>query len=549
MNKSSQWSRRQLLQATVASSVAAFITAPLGSRTHAAASGAEADNWNQGELAHLIPVVNHEQILIKASFTRAQAEIPVLRVGERRLTGQMTDTQGRFWLFHATGLAPDNLYELQLEFAKGQALTDPWPLKTFPAPDSRPEHMRILTYTCAGGNDSLKMEDGTPYFLEMTARHRLMQRGMAFEPDVVIANGDHVYWDQRTVRNKPDSFSKPWLELFEEYGSLNPKLPVLGSSNESILTRIVDPQIADLYGVTLRSVPVFMLTDDHDLFENDEANDEFITLPPNQQMLDAARSTQHLYYPEFLPDPTRSLSLPGSSSSDRLPGLSEVYGTVRYGRLLEALLYDTKRYSTIDGETAKLFPANTEEWLAQRTHANDTDHLLHVPSTPIGWSAGKWGEWYPDVRQKDGTLGIESPKPYWPSGWWEQHQRVLGMLHQQQERTPVIVSGDLHAFSYGKILRSGELDFGNNPIHTACVGPLASSGPGFPSQYRGVEAQVPSMMTVEELVKPLEKNGFTVIDITPKKMTFRMFSWRPPEPIETIDSLQPFFTYEIDRPA
>ena len=31
-------------------------------------------------------------------------------------------------------------------------------------------------------------------------------------------------------------------------------------------------------------------------------------------------------------------------------------------------------------------------------------HLVHVPSNPPGWSAGKWGEWYPDVLGDDGKL-------------------------------------------------------------------------------------------------------------------------------------------------
>ena len=84
---------------------------------------------------------------------------------------------------------------------------------------------------------------------------------------------------------------------------------------------------------------------------------------------------------------------------------------------------------------------------------------MHIPSTPLGWSAGKWGEWYPDVLQKDGSLGIERPKPYWPSGWWSQHQRILEMLHAQRRRMPLIVSGDLHALACGKIHKSGSLDF------------------------------------------------------------------------------------------
>ena len=32
-------------------------------------------------------------------------------------------------------------------------------------------------------------------FLPTAMRNRLLRRALAFEPDAVVANGDHVYWD------------------------------------------------------------------------------------------------------------------------------------------------------------------------------------------------------------------------------------------------------------------------------------------------------------------------------------------------------------------
>jgi hypothetical protein len=46
---------------------------------------------------------------------------------------------------------------------------------------------------------------------------------------------------------------------------------------------------------------------------------------------------------------------------------------------------------------------------------------------------------------------------------------------------------------------------------------------------------------------PTEKNGFSVIDVAPTKMTFRLFPWRPPEPLSVIDKLQPLIIYEVAR--
>ena len=65
--------------------------------------------------------------------------------------------------------------------------------------------------------------------------------------------------------------------------------------------KAVGPQIVPLYAALCRSTPVFFMQDDHDYFENDEADDRFISFPPDAFMMGAGRASQHLYYPEFLP--------------------------------------------------------------------------------------------------------------------------------------------------------------------------------------------------------------------------------------------------------
>ena len=54
-------------------------------------------------------------------------------------------------------------------------------------------------------------------------------------------------------------------------------------------------------------------------------------------MLNLARASQLMYYPEFLPDAHRALGLPSGSAADRPTGISESFGTLRYGKLLEML--------------------------------------------------------------------------------------------------------------------------------------------------------------------------------------------------------------------
>ncbi len=148
-----------------------------------------------------------------------------------------------------------------------------------------------------------------------------------------------------------------------------------------MLKRAVGPQIGPVYGADFRSTPVFFLQDDHDYFDNDEATDEIVTFPPSHFMLALARATQHLYYPEFLPDAARPLGLPWSSAGDRVWGVSESFGTIRYGRLAEVLLYDIRRTQTLAGPSAVYLDLEVEKWLKARMAATEVTHVVHVPES------------------------------------------------------------------------------------------------------------------------------------------------------------------------
>ena len=72
------------------------------------------DNWSGGQIQHLIPLSNHDRIMLKVSFAEPQQR-PSLRIGQRSFGGIKTDTLGRFWTFHAEGLESMQEYELTLE--------------------------------------------------------------------------------------------------------------------------------------------------------------------------------------------------------------------------------------------------------------------------------------------------------------------------------------------------------------------------------------------------------------------------------------------------
>jgi hypothetical protein len=67
------------------------------------------------------------------------------------------------------------------------------------------------------------------------------------------------------------------------------------------------------------------------------------------------------------------------------------FGTLRYGKLLEVVLYDCRRFADYKGAHAKIVPQWVEDWLIARTLAEDTTHFYHAPSLPFAYSSGKLG--------------------------------------------------------------------------------------------------------------------------------------------------------------
>jgi hypothetical protein len=493
--------------------------------------------WNRGRVRHLFPTVSDTAILLKASFETPLSTAPTLRVGATPIRGRMNDTRGEFWQFRASGLQPERRYTLSLQDGSGRRLCEPWVISTFPSADARPDHVRVLFFTCAGGHEGQN-------YLPTAVRNRLLRRALSFQPHAAVANGDHVYWDLLS----PQTTSRPGAQqrAQELAGTFSRSALVFGTDNETVLTRAAGPQIVPVYGTDFRSTPVFFLQDDHDHFDNDEATDAIVTFPPSAFMVRLARATQRLYYPEFLPHATRPAGLPWSGSDDRDPGLSESFGTLRFGKLLEVALYDVRRTMTLAGPSAVFVDLEVERWLTARSQGTDTTHLVHAPSNPPGWSAGKWGEWYPDVLGKDGRLTTSIAKPYWQSGWLAQHDRLFSALSANRQRMPLVVSGDLHAIALGHIHRIGSQSLAANPIASILSGPIGTSPAGWPSGFRGVGATPPGHLDVREEIAPIEEHGFTMADFHPDRIDLRFFKWsvksqRP----EDIDTLEPFKTTSL----
>jgi len=113
-------------------------------------------------------------------------------------------------------------------------------------------------------------------------------------------------------------------------------------------------------------------------------------------------------------------------------------------------------------------------------------------------------------------------------------------------RTPLIVSGDLHAIGAGTMHRSGTLDLGANPVTTVLSGPVGTAPRGFPSVVRGVGSSPSEHLDLDETVPPIENHGFTLVDFLPDRMVVSLFRWDVnSQPLEAIDGLEPFYTTEL----
>ncbi len=538
--------RRFLAGAAGAMGTAVFGRLPLGAMVEQGAPPAPV-GWDPGRVRHLLPGVSDSRILLKASFDRPLSAAPVLRIGAADVPGRMTDTAGEYWQFQATGLQPGRRHTLSLHGADGASLCEPWPLSTFPAPDASPERFRMLFFTCAGGPggsyDGIGQRSG---FLPTVIRNRLLRRALSFEPDAAVANGDHIYWDLHTWQGE----NAGQLSPSGRTSNFDYSATVLGASNEAAMKAAAGPQIVPVYGSDFRSTPMFFLQDDHDHWENDAVTDDIASFPIPWFQLQLARATQHLYYPEFLPDAGRPAGLPWSSAGDR-GDLSESFGTVRYGDLAEVLLYDVRRTLSLAGPNAVFVEAQVERWLLDRTASTGVRHVVHAPSNPFGWSAGKWGEWYPDILDREGSgLTTAVDKPYWQEGWLRQHDRLARAIGAQPDRVPLIISGDLHAIGVGRIHRAGGVDLAARPITAVLSGPVGTSVRGFPSVVRGIGATPPAHLDIEESVAPIEDHGFTLCDFLPDRIALRQFRWDVDrQPVEAIDRLEPFYTTELPRPG
>lgn len=491
--------------------------------------------WSKASAAvrAILPSASPDTLAIKILLETPPGAPPALTIDGRTVAAQRMDVDGYAWGFVQGGLNSGTQYTIALRDEHGAALREPWTLKTLPAPDADPEHVRILFFTCAGGD-----EEGSPYgYLPVAARRALFDRALSFKPDLAVANGDHVYWDLDTAlkyRRDPATRAATATQ-YRKIAWIDQDVAFDSETNRRSINTVISRQIASIYEDRFASVPLVFVTDDHDYYENDNAGPWGYSLPPRPFIYGLYQRTAAMAHPFALGRP----DIGDAYKSGTLEA-------VRIGKLLELNLFDCRRGWSTGADAGVLFP-EAEAWLIERTRASTARHLIQAPSNPLGWSAGKLGEWYADGPSEGSSF--QNDKGYWQQGWFEQHQRLVAALSAQLGRAAISISGDMHASAISTISRSGDLDLSTNPIQAILPGTIGTATPGFPSSVRGVAPFHPKALGVTDPAPMEERNGFSIVDVYRDRIDVRQFRWRPPEPLAAIASLNPSHSFTIARPG
>ena len=417
--------RREFLRASAAMALTSAVPADLFAQAASPKAPASAA-WDAGSLRHILPGVSDTRFLIKTSFNTPLAETPTLHVGGTAVRGRMGDTHSEHWHFYATDLKPDRPYRLSLVRRQGTRA-----LRALGARDL--SGTRRTAGELPPVDLHLRRRPRDPQIpSDRDTQPAAAARAYRSSPQAVVANGDHVYWDLLApVGNARCSACRPKRVKLSPAHSIA-RRSCSAATTKRVLKRAAGPQIVPVYGTDFRSTPVFFMQDDHDYFDNDEATDEAVTFPPSQFMLSLARATQNMYYPEFLQTSRVRSALPFSSAGDRVWGISESFGTIRYGRLAELCSTTCAGPRRWPARARSMSISKSRRGSRRAPPATEITHVVHVPSNPPGWTAGKWGEWYPDVLGDDGKLTVKVPKPYWQPGWLKQHDRLMEAIGRNE---------------------------------------------------------------------------------------------------------------------
>lgn len=321
------------------------------------------------------------------------------------------------WKYRLDELTPDTRYSYRLS-GGGQSVSGEF--VTAPAPHESRSVSFLWSGDLGGGSHCRDRARGFPIFLAM---NRL-------RPDFFLFVGDTVYADVRCagVDKVPGSdFIATTLDEFRAKHRYNR----------------ADPAVQALF----RSTPVYAIWDDHEV-RNDYAGSVEPLMPVGRQaFLD--------YWP----------IRPPAEEPSRL------YRRLRWGKLLELFILDTRQYRSPnqepDGPAKTMLGAAQRNWLIEGVSGSDAIWKIVVSSVSLSVPTGRA---YRDSWSNANVLGF----PEGTTGFAFERELVLAALRDRSVKNLVWVAADVH---HAELIRHAPWpDFA---FHELIAGPL-SAGHGRP---------------------------------------------------------------------
>jgi alkaline phosphatase D len=176
-----------------------------------------------------------------------------------------------------------------------------------------------------------------------------------------------------------------------------------------------DPAVQEF----LRRVPVYAIWDDHEV-RNDFSG-------PTEPLMPIGRQAFLEYWPIVAPgnDPNR------------------LYRTVRWGRLLEVFILDTRQYRSPNGEpdgpAKTMLGAAQRAWLVDALAASDATWKIVVTSVPLSVPTGR-----PDGHDSWTGASVFGIVPDNPSGFATERDAILRDLRARGVKNLVFLAADVH---------------------------------------------------------------------------------------------------------
>ena len=238
------------------------------------------------KVRHILASASHERFALSISLYKKASKLDLILDGQNIVKGMQVDKKGTNWKFISDKLLSNQSYELQL-ISDDRPIYKPWKIKTFPSPNLDVENVSFMSFTCAGGPEGFR-SSGKEFFKPIKFRQKVFAEGLSKKPDFAISIGDHIYWDLRGESSPPVGRNNKFIKFFLGsyislvYGKFNRLESASSSTNEKVLKKLGNEQIASLYGTKFKSTPIFFIPDDHDYFENDDAEEQLVTFPADK---------------------------------------------------------------------------------------------------------------------------------------------------------------------------------------------------------------------------------------------------------------------------